>query len=378
VATDADSKARRTGLVWFERAMWHHTRVGSGFEAAEGQVEPGVHFENAATKRRLKNFLDGYGVTDRLTAIPSGAVDDGVLGRFHTQEYIDRIRSLSAGEGGEAGDSTPFGPGSFAIACQAVGASIAGARAVVAGEVDNAYVLVRPPGHHAERDRGRGFCLFGNIALAVLDLLARGDVQRVAVLDWDVHHGNGTEQAFYARDDVLTISLHEDALYPLNSGRLADNGSDAGEGFNINVPLPPGSGSGAYYAAFEQVVEPALRHFEPELIVVACGFDASYYDPLGHMLLLSPHYREMTERTLALADELCGGRLLVCHEGGYSEAYVPICGLATIDALRGQTTEVVDLFAALPQRSPWQGLQPQQAEAVAAAAAGPLARLLRR
>jgi len=378
VPPDLSSNARRTGLVWFERAMWHHTRVGSGFEAAAGQVEPGVHFENAATKRRLKNFLDGYGVTDRLTAIPSETVDDGVLRRFHDAKYIDRIRSLSAGEGGEAGDSTPFGPGSFAIACQAVGASIAGARAVVSGAVDNAYVLVRPPGHHAERDRGRGFCLFGNIALAVLDLLARGEVARVAVVDWDVHHGNGTEQAFYDRDDVLTISLHEDALYPLNTGGVGDTGRGAGEGFNINVPLPPGSGGGAYEAAFEQVVEPALKHFRPELIVVACGFDASYYDPLGHMLLLASHYRDMTERTIALADELCGGRLLVCHEGGYSEAYVPVCGLATIDALRGETTDFVDLFAALPRRSPWQALQPQQAEAVAAAVAGPLARLLRR
>jgi acetoin utilization deacetylase AcuC-like enzyme len=356
--------------------MWHTTGPSSGIFSVHGQMQPGTHVENAETKRRLKNLLDGYGVTAALTAIASEAVDDAVLERFHTSDYIDRIRVLSRQNGGQAGDSAPFGPGSFDLACRAVGAAVAGAHAVMAGQVDNAYVLTRPPGHHAERDQGRGFCLFGNIALAILDLLAQRKVERVAVVDWDVHHGNGTEQAFYDRADVLTISLHQDRLYPADTGGLTDNGADAGLGFNINVPLPPGSGQGAYAAALDRVVVPALQAFRPDLIVIACGFDSSYFDPMGHMLLLSPHYAAFTTQLLELANELCNGRLLCCHEGGYSESYVPFCGVATIDVLRGVDSGVRDRFADGGDYV-WQALQPHQSAAVDAVAAGPLAALLR-
>ncbi|MEM1435839.1 MAG: class II histone deacetylase, partial [Pseudomonadota bacterium] len=276
----------------------------------------------------------------------------------------------------QAGDSAPFGPGSFELACRAAGACVAGAHAVMGGQVDNAYVLTRPPGHHAERDQGRGFCLFGNIALAILDLLAHGKAERVAVVDWDVHHGNGTEQAFYNRADVLTISLHEDRLYPAESGALEDNGAGAGAGFNINVPLPPGSGAGAYTAALERVVVPAFEAFRPDLIVIACGFDSSHFDPMGHMLLLSPHYAAFTTRLLGLADALCGGRVLCCHEGGYSESYVPFCGVATIDTLRGADSGVRDRYAE-GSDFVWQALQPHQSAVVDAAVAGPLATLVK-
>ncbi|MEM6708996.1 MAG: class II histone deacetylase [Pseudomonadota bacterium] len=351
--------------------MWHTTGPSTGIFVAHGQLQPGVHVENPETKRRLKNLLDGYGVTDDLDVLGAAAVDDEVLLRFHTPDYLERLATLSRASGGQAGDSAPFGAGSYELARRAVGCCLSGAHAVVDGQVDNAYVLTRPPGHHAERDRGRGFCLLANLSLAVLDLLALGKVERVAIVDWDVHHGNGTQQAFYADPRVLTLSIHQDQLYPAESGFLSETGEGSGLGRNMNVPLPPGSGAAAYSDVFDRVVEPAFRDFEPDLIVIACGFDSSYFDPMGHMLLLSPHYAAMTERLCALADALGHGRVLCCHEGGYSESYVPFCGVATIDALRGQRSTLRDRFAEGDEYS-WQALQPHQRSAVDAAVSGPL------
>ncbi len=366
---------RKTGFIWHEKTMWHASAPASGFTAIRGQAQPGVHFENAETKRRLKNMLDGHGITEQLTGIPAAEVDESVLLRFHTPEYVTRIREMSEHMGGDAGESTLFGPGSFDIARLTVGACVAGAHAVTDGAVDNGYVLTRPPGHHAERDQGRGFCIFSNIALAIMDLIAHKKVEKVAVVDWDVHHGNGTEQAFYDRNDVLTISIHQDRLYPTDTGDVSDNGSGAGEGYNINVPLPPGSGGGAYHHVLDRVVLPALADFKPDLIVIACGYDASNYDPLGNMMLLSTHYAEMTNKIMAAADDLCNGRLLACHEGGYSKSYVPYCGVATIDALRQGDSGIVDLSSLFPENS-WQALQPHQEEAVNTVVDGPLKRLV--
>ena len=364
-----------TGFVWHERYMWHETPPSAGVMPARGVLQPGEHFENPETKRRFKNLLDGYEITPTLTSITPVVVDDGILERFHTADYINRVKALSADMGGDAGEFAALGPGSFEIATLAVGGCIAAADAVLDGRVSNAYALVRPPGHHAERDRGRGFCLFSNIGLTLMDQIARGRIKKAAVVDWDVHHGNGTEQAFYDRADVLTISLHQEHLYPSDTGELDKAGQGDGEGFNINAPLPPGSGAGTYAAAMERVVAPALRAFRPELIVVACGFDASYFDPLGHMMLLADHYGELTRSLLGIAREVCDGRVLACHEGGYSAGYVPFCGVAVVDAMRGERSAVEDLFGAGTDMQ-WQALQPHQDAAVKAVEDGPLKKLL--
>ncbi len=372
-------RPRRTGLVWHERYMWHDTgsafgEINTGVRPFAGRQQPGVHVENAETKRRLKNQLDALDVTETLVPIRPFEASDAQLLRFHTRAHLDRVAAASASFGADVGDSAPAGPGSDGIARLAVGGAIAALEAVVTGAVDNAYVLSRPPGHHAEPDAAMGFCIYGNVALAIMDLLERGLVERVAVVDWDVHHGNGTETAFYDRDDVLTISVHQDMLFPPDRGSLDACGRGAGEGCNINVPLPPGSGGGAWLAAMDRVVLPALLAFRPELIVVACGFDGSFFDPLSHQLLLSSHYRAMAERLRSAADALCGGRLAVVHEGGYSEFYVPFCGVAVIDVLRGEEADLQDPYLE-SEDLPWQALQPHQEALIEAAVAGPLARL---
>ena len=184
--------------------------------------------------------------------------------------------------------------------------------------------------------------MLNNIAIAVEAAFDARLTDRVAVLDWDVHHGNGTQAIFYDRDDVLTISLHQERNYPYDSGALSDRGTGAGECYNINVPLPPGGGHCCYIEAMDRIVLPALTTYAPDVIIVACGFDPSGVDPLSRMLAGSHTFREMTEMTMEAARDLCDGRLVLAHEGGYSEAHVPFCGHAVMEALSGSDTHAED------------------------------------
>ena len=355
--------------------MWHFNGPAAGTYPVRGDLQPGVHLENAETKRRLKNLLDAYDVTPQLHPIPFTEATDEDLLRFHTPEYVAKVQQLSDQSGGDAGEYAPVGSGSAEIARLGVGGTTAAISAVARGDVDNAYALVRPPGHHAERDRGRGFCIFNNIGLGVLNALDAGLVDRIAVVDWDVHHGNGTQQCFYDRADVLTISVHQDMLYPSDLGQIEEMGESAGKGFNINVPLPAGCGGGAYMACMDQIVLPALHAFKPSMIVVACGFDASYFDPLSHMLLLANHFRQFTQKMLQVAEELCNGRLVMNHEGGYSDFYVPLCGIAVVEELSGIRTPVRDPYAATESVAN-QTLMTHQQETINRAMNGPLAKLV--
>lgn len=213
---------------------------------------------------------------------------------------------------------------------------------VLSGRATNAYALIRPPGHHAEPDKAMGFCFFNNIAIAARYAQAKYSVRKVAIVDFDVHHGNGTQTIFWEDPSVLFISLHQDSNYPIGRGLATERGQGKGHGFNINVPLPPGSGRGAYAAAMDRVVVPALNAFGPDLILVSSGFDASYLDPLSSMMASSDCYRAMASKLVAAAAKHCAGRLIFLHEGGYSEVYVPYCGLAVMEALSGIQSGVKD------------------------------------
>ncbi len=255
--------------------------------------------------------------------------------RLHDAAYIERLRAMSEAGVGDAGERTPVGRNSFEIAQLAAGGTLTAAEAVWDRAVDTAYALVRPPGHHCERDRGRGFCLLANVPIAIEHLRRTRGAKRIATVDWDVHHGNGTQWLFYEDPDVLTISLHQDRNYPGDSGLIEERGRGAGFGANINIPLPPGTGHGGYLAAFDRVVLPALDRFRPEMIIIPSGFDACNMDPLGRMMLTAESYRALTRRLMDAAERLCGGRLMLSHEGGYSPAYAPWCGLAVIETLAG-------------------------------------------
>lgn len=357
-----------TGFVWHELYMWHNTWNWAQVFPPGLTVQPGEHAENPETKRRLRNLIEVSGLLDHLVPIKPRYATEEDLARFHTREHIARIKAMSADNGGDASTLTPFGRGSFEIAQLAVGGVMAAFDAVIEGRVANAYALVRPPGHHATADVGMGFCLFANAALGIMRAQIVHKVGRVATVDWDVHHGNGTQAAFYDRNDVLTISVHQDNLFPAGSGGLNETGTGKGAGFNLNIPLPPGAGDGAYIAAFEQVVIPALTLFKPELIVVPSGFDASGVDPLGRMMITSDGYRAMTRMLMAVANDLCGGRLVMTHEGGYSQMYVPYCGLAVLEEMAGTKTHVADPWVPLMANWGGQALQPHQQAVISAAA----------
>lgn len=345
-----------TGFFWDERCFWHSGGNYALTAPVGDLVQPlaaGGLPESPETKRRLKNLLEVTGLwhaLDTRSAPPASAKD---LGRVHPQDFLDRFKALSDAGGGEMGLRAPFGPGGYEIAALSAGLAKAALFEVLEGRLDNAYALSRPPGHHCLPDWQNGFCLLANIAIAVEAALAEGKARRVAVLDWDVHHGNGTEAIFYDRADVLTISLHQERNYPLDTGSVHDRGRGDGLGTNLNIPLPPGTGHHGWTDALRRLALPAIRAFQPDVIVVACGFDASAFDPLSRMLASAETFREMTEDTLALAREVAQGRLVLVHEGGYSEAHVPFCGHAVLEVLSGSDITAPDPFAdTLKKRQP--------------------------
>ena len=361
---------RLTGWLWDDRYVLHHTGDGAGHIPVGGWIQPGLPFaESPRAKTRFRDLVEASGLADQLERLRARPATEEELLRFHSAEYVESIRALSAAGGGLAGDPgdvTPVSERSFEVALLAAGGALVAVEAVVDGRVNNAYALIRPPGHHAEAGRARGFCLFGNTALAAMHARASLGLDRVAIVDWDVHHGNGTEDAFLEDPSVLTISIHGDGDYPPQRGGVEDHGAGPGLGFNVNVPMPEGSGTGAYLAAFERVVVPALRAFGPELVIVASGLDASSADPLGRQNVHSEGFRAMTRLVREAAEDLCAGRLVCIHEGGYSEAYAPFCGLAVVEELRG--VRIVDdpLLEAFAHK-PSQALQPHQDAAIAVA-----------
>ncbi|MCR8725857.1 class II histone deacetylase [Frigidibacter sp. ROC022] len=337
-----------------ERCFWH----GGGDYVLTlpvgGLVQPGGGLpENPETKRRLWNLMQVSGLAEDLAVLSApGATREDLL-RVHPGSYLDAFKAMSDSGGGELGLRTPFGRGGYEIACLSAGLTLAAVRGVLTGKHANAYALSRPPGHHCLPDWPNGFCLMANIAIAVEAALAEGLAGRVAVLDWDVHHGNGTEAIFYERAEVLTISLHQEWNYPLDTGAFADRGRGAGEGANLNVPLPPGTGHRGYLEAMDRLALPVLAAFRPDLIVVACGYDASAVDPLGRMLASAETFRVLTAKVKDAAARLCGGKLVLVHEGGYSEAHVPFCGHAVLEELSGSTRAAPDPLAeTLDKRQP--------------------------
>lgn len=338
-----------------ERCFWH----GGGNYAftlpVAGLVQPtpGGLPENPETKRRLRNLIEVTGLTRHLAMRGAEPASREELLRVHPESYLTAFKAASDAGGGELGLRTPFGAGGYEIAALSAGLAKAALRAVLTGEVRNAYSLSRPPGHHCTADFPNGFCLLNNIAVAIRAAQAEGLVRRVAVVDWDVHHGNGTEAIFWNDPDVLTISLHQERNYPLDAGGVEAMGGPEALGSNLNLPLPPGCGHAAYLHAMDRVVLPALARFKPEVIIVACGFDAAAVDPLGRMLCTAETFRAMTRQIMRAADELCGGKLVLVHEGGYSEVYVPFCGHAVLEELSGSDITAPDpLAATLAKRQP--------------------------
>ncbi|CAI2122380.1 class II histone deacetylase [Serratia quinivorans] len=359
---------RKTGFLFDERCFWHSTGLHATTLPVGGWVQPpsgGGHAESPETKRRMKNLMDVSGLSRQLTLLSAELATDEDLLRIHPADYLQRFKQLSDNGGGMLGEEAPLGPGSYEIAKLSAGLASAAVEAVLQGELENAYALSRPPGHHCLPDQSMGFCFLANIPIAIERAKAKYGLGKVAVLDWDVHHGNGTQHIYWQRDDVLTLSLHQDGCFPAGYSGEQDRGAGAGEGYNINIPLLAGAGDDGYLYALRQIVIPALEQFQPELIIVACGYDANALDPLARMQLHSDSFRSMTALVQDAADRLCNGKLVMVHEGGYAESYVPFCGLAVMEQLSGIRTEVQDpLLAFIQQQQPREAFNQFQRQAI--------------
>jgi acetoin utilization deacetylase AcuC-like enzyme len=300
--------------------------------------DTGQHVEVAARLEAIISHLEKTGLTSQLTLIEPRPATVDEIALVHRRDYIKEIEETARRGGGWLDPDTVMSAGSYEAALYAAGGLIRAVEAVMGGKVDGAFALVRPPGHHATAGQAKGFCLFNNIAIAAKYALTEYKLERLLIIDFDVHHGNGTQEAFYDNPQVMYISTHQYPFYP-GTGSIEETGSGAAEGTNINIPLPAGCGDAEYLKVFEQIITPAAQRFNPQLILVSAGYDGHRADPLAMMELTVAGFGQMTGVIKGLADELCGGHLAFTLEGGYDHNALAASVKATFDTLLGNSVE---------------------------------------
>ncbi len=315
-------KAMKTGLLLDPLFADHDTGAG--------------HPETAGRVLAIAEKLGAEGFAERTIAVEGRAATDDEILRCHTDGYLKTVlRELDGGSSGilSTGD-TAYGPHSLEVARQAAGGLISATEKVMKGDLDNAFCVVRPPGHHATADTGMGFCLFNNAAIAARHAQAELGVERVAIIDWDVHHGNGTQDIFYEDGSVFYFSTHQHPWYP-GTGAIHETGRGQGAGTTLNAPLPAGSGMAEIESAFRQRFLPKVREFRPDLVIISAGFDSRVGDPLGQFLLDDDDFVSLTGILLELAGEFAEGRLVSVLEGGYNQKGLASAVASHIGALIG-------------------------------------------
>lgn len=293
----------------------------------------GSHPERPERIVALKMALDGAGLFDANRVVAPEPASVAAIERVHDSRLIELIQQTAESGGGWLDPDTYVSPDSYDVALLAAGGVIQALDAAL--DDGPAFAFVRPPGHHAEPNRAMGFCLFNSVAVAVEHIRAERGVERVAILDWDVHHGNGTQAAFWTNPDVLFVSLHQYPFYP-GTGAAEETGGGDGEGATLNLPLAAGGDDALYRLAFEERVLPAIKHFEPELIVVSAGYDAHAEDPLANMRVTTEGFRWMAGEVAQLALDHCDGRLALALEGGYNLQSLGASAVVTIEEIRSR------------------------------------------
>lgn len=292
------------------------------------------HVERAARMEAIEQAIDASGLRAELLAIEPGPASEPQLLAAHQPQLLALVQRAASLGGGWIDMDTYTTADSWDAALLAAGAAVKAVEAVVSGQAANAFALVRPPGHHATRSRPMGFCLLNNIAIAAHHARAALGIERVAIVDYDVHHGNGTQDCFYNDGRVLFCSTHGWPLYP-GTGAEHEIGVEQGHGATLNLPLPYGAGDASFARLYDEVVLPALRRFQPQLILVSAGYDAHWDDPIGPLALSVTGYALLTQRLTTLASELCGGRIVLTLEGGYSLQALGSCVVAALQVLLG-------------------------------------------
>ncbi len=298
--------------------------------------DTGQHVENARRLEAIISHLEQTGLKQQLTPIKPRPATIEELSLVHQEQYISQIREAAQKGGGWLDLDTVMSPDSYDAALYAAGGAIKAVEAVMEGEVNSAFALVRPPGHHATPRRAMGFCLFNNIAIAAKYALGEFGLEHIVIIDFDVHHGNGTQEAFCDNPQVLYASTHQYPHYP-GTGRIEEIGSGEAEGTMVNIPLPGGCGDAEYQQVFEQIIVPVAKRFKPQLILVSAGYDLHWADELALMQVSVTGFAQMVKIIKGLADELCGGRLVFSLEGGYNLNALAASVKATFEVLLGNT-----------------------------------------
>ena len=317
----------RTGFFLHPASPLHDT--GWGHPEHQGRLR-------ALASTVGRDMLTLHGRVEQL----EGRVAEGPeLALVHTDAHIRRVAEAcraaeSSGRLVSLDADTVVSSASWEAAVGSVGTSIRAAEAVASGQIDTAFVATRPPGHHATPGTAMGFCLFNSVAITARSLQERGHAERVLIVDWDVHHGNGTQDAFYDDPSVFFLSLHQSPHYP-GTGAASDRGRGAGEGFTLNVPMRAGTSRADYLTRFDEALQEARARMSPDFVLISSGFDAMAGDPLGGLLLEPEDLWQMTRRVVELADETCGGRVVALLEGGYDPPRVGLGAVAVIRGLAG-------------------------------------------
>jgi acetoin utilization deacetylase AcuC-like enzyme len=311
-------------------------KVGLVYDPIYLEHDTGDHVENSRRLVEAMSHLKETGIKEKLTSLPARPASPEELEMIHTSEYISYVKNKAEKGGGWLDPDTVMSSKSYEAALYAAGGVLVAVEAVMKEEVDNAFALVRPPGHHAVEDRAMGFCIFNNVAIAAKFALSKFKLNRVLIADFDVHHGNGTQDAFYADPKVLYFSTHQYPFYP-GTGWMDVTGTGAGEGTTVNFPMAAGWGDEEYLRAFNEVLIPVVRRFQPQLILVSAGFDAHWADHLAMMRATITGFVQMAMILKELAAELCQGRLVLTLEGGYNLRVVACSIKAIFDVLLGNS-----------------------------------------
>jgi len=290
------------------------------------------HPENAERLIAIMKTLEKEGMFEATKSIAPRQAKIEEIEYVHSANYIVRVKSLCERGGGYLDPDTYVLPSSFEIALLAAGGALAATDAVIEGKVRNALALVRPPGHHALRDRGMGFCIFNNIAVAAKYAQKKYGLKKVLIIDWDVHHGNGTQDIFYYDSSVLFVSFHQYPHYP-GTGDSDETGEGDGKGFTLNFPLPWGSQAKDFLRIFNDVLIPRVKVFSPEIVFISAGFDAHINDPLNNLRLTTSDFGQFTDIIKEIAENSAEGRIISVLEGGYNLGYLPQCVLAHLNSL---------------------------------------------
>jgi len=319
-----------------------------GYVPAVEHAQPG-HPESPQRMAAVMELLQSKDIDSKVNKVDITIAGLEQIGFVHSDRMIRRLRRASDEGGGYLDADTYATEDSFSLALAAAGTTVHLVNLIMDSTADRGFALIRPPGHHAERDRVGGFCLFNNIAIAARQAQKEYGAERVLIVDIDVHHGNGTQDIFYDDPSVMYISLHQFGgfFYP-GTGAIEDVGAGPGHGYNINIPFPPGAGDHWYLAAAEEIIIPIAGDFSPNIILVSAGFDAHWIDPLASERLSLTGYSNLVEKLIQLADDLCGGRILVVLEGGYHSTALSHGALNTVYRLMG-TEDLSDPLGPSPQ-----------------------------